>query len=261
MSLPLLSDPSPEVPFVDLDIRSYGACWDTDRHPFAQLVLPLDGRVQLDIAGQTGRADPLCAAVVVEGAWHATRGEGDNRSFILDLDQAALEAPGRERLLGRPFTAVGPAARKLIEFMQLMAGQQAVKAPLLRSWTPMLLDALVLGAPQPASRLDAMLARVVAEPGALWSTEAMARSAGLSVSRLHALFRAQHDTSPHLWLLQQRLQYACALLAASVRPVAEVALAAGFSDQSALTRAMRRHLDTTPAAYRRRQQENLPAPQ
>jgi AraC-like DNA-binding protein len=43
--------------------------------------------------------------------------------------------------------------------------------------------------------------------------------------------------------------------------VAAIALSAGFSEQSALTRAMRRAMDTTPAAYRRAYRENLSKPQ
>ncbi|MET0322671.1 MAG: AraC family transcriptional regulator [Duganella sp.] len=243
------------APFFDLAIRSYNARWDVDRHAFAQLVLPLDGQVHLDIAGRQGRADPLHAAVVVEGTWHATRSEGQNRSLILDFDQAELELPHRQRLLERPFAALGPAARKLIEFMRLMAGQQAVQGAMLRAWTPLLLDTLAMDVPQPRSRLAALLAQVAASPGAPWTTESMAQAAHLSVSRLHAVFVEELDTSPHRWLLQQRLDFACRQLAGGRLAVAQVALNAGFSDQSALTRAMRRQLDTTPAAYRRRSQE------
>ncbi|WP_229507913.1 helix-turn-helix transcriptional regulator [Massilia sp. Dwa41.01b] len=83
----------------------------------------------------------------------------------------------------------------------------------------------------------------------------MARVAHLSVSRLHALFREELDMSPHAWLLQRRLDFACRCLAASAWPIAEVALQAGFADQAGLTRAMRQHLDTTPATYRRIQRE------
>jgi AraC-like DNA-binding protein len=131
----------------------------------------------------------------------------------------------------------------------------------LRGWAPLLLDTLTLGAPQPVSRLGALLARIEAEPGLAWSTDSMARTAGLSVSRLHTLFRAELDTSPHDWLLQCRLAQACAWLAGTGRPVAEIALAAGFSEQSALTRAMRRAMDTTPAAYRRAHREKSSNPQ
>lgn len=79
----------------------------------------------------------------------------------------------------------------------------------------------------------------------------MARTVGVSVSRLHALFRSERGSMPHGWLLDCRLRRACEWPAGSGRPVAEIALAAGFSEQSALTRAMRLAMDTTPAAYRR----------
>ncbi|WP_257620116.1 AraC family transcriptional regulator [Janthinobacterium sp. NKUCC08_JDC] len=59
------------------------------------------------------------------------------------------------------------------------------------------------------------------------------------------------DASPHAWLLQQRLGRACDLLAAGDASLAEIALAAGFSEQSALTRAMRDSMAVTPASYRR----------
>ena len=118
-----------------------------------------------------------------------------------------------------------------------------------------LLDTLGMGAPRPASRLAALLARIELDPGLPWTTETMARAANLSVSRLHALFREELDASPHGWLLDCRLKRACTLLGATDRPVAEIALATGFSEQSALTRAMRRMLDTTPAAYRAQHRE------
>ena len=114
----------------------------------------------------------------------------------------------------------------------------------------------------PLRRLaPALLARIELEPCLPWTTEAMARTANVSVSRLHALFREELGASPHGWLLDCRLKRACALLAATNRPVAEIALATGFSEQSALTRAMRRVLDTTPSAYRAQHQETRSKPQ
>jgi len=130
------------------------------------------------------------------------------------------------------------------------AGQGAAPA-LLQGWVPLLLDTLALDAPRPVSRLAALMARIQADPGHPWSTDAMAACAGLSVSRLHALFRDEIDASPHAWLLAQRLACARAWLAQSDLPIAELALRAGFSEQSALTRAMRKAGGETPAAYRR----------
>jgi AraC-like DNA-binding protein len=238
----------------DLHVRSYGADTGADRHAYAQLVLPLGGAVLLDIDGRQDRLDALRGACVAPGAWHAQQGIGSNTSLVLDVAAAALAHPAWDRLLERPFMPLGPGARKLVEFMGVMRGQApAMQAlpTLLRGWVPLLLDTLALDAPRPASRLAALLARVDAEPGLAWTTETMARCAGLSVSRLHALFRAELDTSPHAWLRDVRLSRARAWLAETTRPIAEIALAAGFSDQSALTRALRDATGMTPGAYRR----------
>ncbi|MGI4718119.1 MAG: AraC family transcriptional regulator [Janthinobacterium lividum] len=243
------------TPQLDLHLRSYGPARDADRHAYAQVVLPLQGEVALEIEGRQGRLDPLRAALVAPGAWHSQTSAVANRSLILDIGADAFEHGPWGELLAHPFTGIGPAARKLVEFMAILAATDPARpvAPtVLQGWAPLLLDTLSVGAPRPASRLAALLARIEADPGLPWSTDAMARSAGLSVSRLHALFREELDASPHGWLLDCRLRQACAWLAGSDRPVAEIALAAGFSEQSALNRAMRRLLDTTPAAYRAR---------
>jgi transcriptional regulator GlxA family with amidase domain len=142
--------------------------------------------------------------------------------------------------------------------MGIMASQQAAQPALVNGWVPLLLDTLALDAPRPASRLAALQAQIEAEPGLPWTTESMAKAAGVSVSRLHALFRAELDASPHGWLLELRLARVREWLARTDRPIADLALCAGFSDQSALTRAMRNATGTTPAAYRRQARENRP---
>lgn len=241
-----------DTPFSDLHVRTYGAREAPDRHAFAQLVLPVAGEVLIDIEGREGRLDALHGALVAPGAWHSQAGGEGNRSIIVDVGGAVLTQGSRERLLDAPFTVLPAAARKLVDFMALMTGTQAASAAIVAGWVPLLLDTLAASPPQALSKLAALCARIEVEPGRPWTTESMARAAGVSVSRLHALFRAEYGTSPHAWLLQQRLDHACAWLARGNRPIADVALAAGFSDQSALTRAMRTSLDTTPAAYRRR---------
>lgn len=244
------------TPTLALHQRSYGALQDPDRHSYAQLVLPVAGEVRLEIEGKAGRLDPLHGALVAPGAWHAQCSAVSNRSLILDVEADAITHGAWQRLLDRPFMTLSPAARKLIDYLGMMSQQQATPPSVLQGWLPLLLDTLALVDPQPVSRLAALLARIEGEPAAPWSTETMARCAGVSVSRLHALFREELGASPHAWLQQKRLEHACHWLSGSARTVAEIALAAGFADQSALTRAMRHAMDTTPAAYRKRLLEN-----
>lgn len=232
-------------------IRSYAALRDPDRHDFAQLVLPLSGSLLLDIEGRAGQLDPLRGAVVAPHAWHAQGFDGANRSLIVDLDWAAVDPALGAQLLERPFLTLHPAARKLVEFMGIVAGEGAPPAAALAGWLPLLLDSLALDAPRPASRLAALRSRVELDPGLPWTTETMAQAAGLSVSRLHALFREELDASPHGWLLALRVARVREWLAQGDEPIAALALRAGFGDQSALTRALKKAIGQTPAEYRR----------
>jgi AraC-like DNA-binding protein len=241
------------VSTVDLHLRSYGELAEPDRHDHGQLVLPLSGALLLEVEGRTGRLDPLHAGFVPPHAWHNQGGDTGNRSIIVDIGTADLAPGAGERLYERPFAPLGPASRKLIEFMALMLKADSGRAPpsVVQGWVPLLVDTLTLDAPRPASRLAALLARIEAEPGLAWPTDAMARAAGVSVSRLHALFREEQDTTPHAWLLAHRLACAREWLASTPLSIAEIALRAGFSEQSALTRALRKATGMTPAAYRR----------
>lgn len=242
-------DPLP----ADIHLRSYGAEPESDRHAFAQLVLPVAGTVLLDIEGREGRLDPLHGALVAPGAWHAQCGTEGNRSIVVDIgvDSDVLAQGDWQRLLDRPFTPLAAAARKLVEYMALMRRTQPLGPALVQGWVPLLLDALAQAPAQPVSRLAALCASIEAAPGEPWTTASMARHAGVSISRLHVLFREELGASPHAWLMARRLDRACEWLATGNGTIAGVALAAGFTDQSALTRAMRAALDTTPAAWRR----------
>jgi AraC family transcriptional regulator len=83
-----------------------------------------------------------------------------------------------------------------------------------------------------------------------WTLEALAGAAEVEPSRLVRGFRRHLRTTPADYLRQLRVQEARALLAGSERPVAEIALDLGFTDQSHLTRVFRRSFGETPAAFR-----------
>lgn len=72
-----------------------------------------------------------------------------------------------------------------------------------------------------------------------------------NLSRYHLLrvFRDTVGIPPHTYLRQVRIKHAKALLA-SGQPIAEVALATGFTDQSHLTRWFKRLWGFTPGQYR-----------
>lgn len=233
-------------------IRSYGRGHPLERHDFAQFVLPLRGSFEMEIGGRSNRVSPLRAAFVECGAPHSQEATGANRSLIVDVDMAQLPSFQLERLRLRPFPAISRMSARLVEYMALAHGGAHDAAAFgAQPWLTLLVDSLANHAPTVPDAFDAMLAAVEARPQDRWTTRSMAQQAGISVSRLHDRFRTMMSTTPHAFLDAARLRLAGDLLAEGTLPVADIALAAGYGDQSALTRAMRRSMDTTPAAYRR----------
>lgn len=93
-------------------------------------------------------------------------------------------------------------------------------------------------------------ARIEDAPAAALTLEALAAEAAMSRFRLYRAFRQQLGLSPHAYLLQCRLALARRLLRTGM-PAAEAALAAGFCDQSHLTRWFTRTFGLPPARYAR----------
>jgi AraC-like DNA-binding protein len=71
---------------------------------------------------------------------------------------------------------------------------------------------------------------------------------GLDRFALSRHFRAAFATSPHRFLLMRRLQWAKAMIADG-EPLAEVAAATGFADQSHLTRHFKKTFGMAPGAW------------
>jgi AraC-like DNA-binding protein len=79
----------------------------------------------------------------------------------------------------------------------------------------------------------------------------VAQECGLSASHFARAFRVSTGKAPHAWLLEQRVVVAKTLMADRQLPLAEVAIAAGFADQSHFTRVFTRQVGTSPGAWRR----------
>ena len=242
-------------PPAEIDIRSYGEPERPDRHDFFQLVLPLSGDLLIDVGGTAGRLVPGSASVIEPGLLHSQAGTAPNRSLILDLDPAALADDVAERLARKPVIQLPAPAMRLIEYMELLLADKAAVTTNVQHWVPLLLDGLLQQAPRPKSRLTLLLHAMTARPELPWTTGQMADKAALSISRLHELFQTELGSTPRAWLSQLRLRKAMDMLARSHVPLAEIAFCCGYADQSALTHAMRRAGQMSPAAYRKQAQE------
>lgn len=238
-------------PVSALHLRSYGPQAHTHAHDHVQVVLPLAGGMEMDVGGRGGAVDLLHGAFIAPGTAHTQVAHGDNRFLIVDCSVDDIGAAGCERLARHPWLALSPDTRRLLDYIELRrAGGGELPAALTGHCLPLLLQQLALDAPV-ASRLRRLLQRIEAAPGQAWPVERMGAALHLSPSRLHALFKRELDITPQAWLAELRLRRALEALADGDTPVATLALEGGWSDQTTLTRAMRRATGLTPAAFRR----------
>lgn len=79
----------------------------------------------------------------------------------------------------------------------------------------------------------------------------IAEECGLSVSHFTRAFRQSTGLTPHVWLLQRRVQVAKDLLRGDRLSLPDIALACGFADQSHFTRVFTRHVSMSPGVWRR----------
>ena len=109
--------------------------------------------------------------------------------------------------------------------------------------------------PVPTNDGDGLLADVLAwmeehldEP---LSVEDLARRAAMSPRHFARRFRAVTGTTPHHWLLTQRVLYAQRLLERTDQSVELIASRCGFGSAANLRQHFQRIVGTSPAAYRR----------
>ncbi len=84
--------------------------------------------------------------------------------------------------------------------------------------------------------------------------EAIAHTAGLSVTRLHERFKAETGFTPADWRTRQRIAQAKAMLREPGRSITEVAMACGFSTSQYFATTFKRLEGVTPGKWRRASQ-------
>lgn len=243
----------------ELALRSYGDAPLTHSHPFHQFVLALEGVLEMEIGGRGGRVDAAVLAAIAPGQRYSCRAAGRNRFLILDWDSAVPVGGAAERLLStserRSYLELDPRLFPLLRFLGSTVADDGIAADERRDWARLLLRRLGDGIDRRSTgyprRLGRALAFIEGRAAAPLTVGRIAAAAHTSAGHLHELFRRHLGRSPMRHVAALRLERAMELLAGTDLPIAEVAVAAGYADQSSLTRALKRRRGVTPARYRK----------
>lgn len=238
----------------------------TDGHTFSCYLRGGDGTRRIDAGSIAGWPGALC--IMPQGAsseWEITEhfefvhlyvaDEELRRLFSETFDRDArlmllpeatfAEAPRLAEALVHLATATQGGDRLLAEQAILLAVEQLFadpryggeRRPVLRGGlAPVLRRRLV-------EHIEASLDQTI-------TLKDLAKLADLSEFHLQRMFRASCGVSPHDFILNRRIDRARHMLKGG-EPIAQIAMACGFSSQSHLTRMFKAVTGTTPSAYRR----------
>lgn len=104
--------------------------------------------------------------------------------------------------------------------------------------------------PRGPSWLQRVKEKIQDDLSARVTLEDLASEAGIHPVHLATTFRRFYGVTVASYLRQLRIEYACRELVGSNAPLADIALAAGFADQSHFGRVFKRATRMTPAEYR-----------
>lgn len=241
---------------IHIDFISYSGERPRESHLHAQILLATEGGMDIEIAGRTERLSEGLGAFVPPGVPHSQLAEKHNNFLLLNCAQTAFDSPLTQNLANRVFFPISPPVRQLINYA-IEAKQSGLPlAPLAEHWMQLLLGSFIPHSPACIDSRLMKLARLVESSlDSPWTVEEMARHVSLSPSRLHALFQEKMNTTPQDWITELKIRQVQKWLARTDLSIADLAQRAGYSDQSVLTRVMRRVTGLTPGAYRKQQQE------
>lgn len=229
-------------------------------HASANINLTLKGSFEETVCGRTYDSGPMSVLMKPPGEHHRNRyGQSGAHCLIIEVLAEKLEALGSTaELFGGPRYVNGGA----LSAIALRIHQELRRADVS---SPLMVEGLVLEILATAYRQPVTTGRSVVPPKSLHrakdfvhanftdqiSLSSVAEAAGVNATYLAQLFRRFYRCSVGEYVRRLKIEHSMRQLLGTTRPISDIALSAGFYDQSHFTRAFKDYSKLTPAEFRR----------
>lgn len=225
-------------------------------HDVAFADLLLTGAQEGRWNGSEVRRTPGTLALMPVGEAHATASVLPTRTFQIAIDPDWSGLSGRKGPMGGPCAHldVGPVAWHLTRMWAEFRRRDDLTPTVLEERLGAFLDTLNEEADRPGEGRARWLrrARDYVRAHALrgFSVADVASEVGVDPAHLMRRYAAHYGVTLGNEARRQRVAHACRMLATPETSLGDVALAAGFADQSHLSRVFKDHTGLTPREYR-----------
>ncbi len=224
-------------------LRRYQSDISSHSHDFAQLVIPLDGPLEIEVQGQGRRLAPGFACVIAPGERHDYA--ADPALSFLVQESHWLPAPLGER----PFIPLDEPQRHYLAFLHQMVRQGRHVVGMEQIWLNLLAQGQGMG-PALAPRMTRVQRHIEAHLAEPLGNERLAAVACLGQSQFKHAFRQQFGMSASHYIRGRRMALARTLLSHSALPIGEVANRCGYQDQGAFAERFLTETGLTPSRWR-----------
>jgi AraC-like DNA-binding protein len=232
-------------PFEIIDVEYLeGFVTPVHAHRWSSLHLVLSGKLTEDYAGGRRTAGPGSLLMYRAGVDHGTRVIGRARILHLPLYH---EGPGGVRVTER--TATSPDSTVYGQALRVAGSLASSDVDVDHEGERLAASMQALEQAAPIDARAQRAARSCLSTGPAIPLRELARTCGTSRAHLTRLFRSAYGCSVGQLVRRRQVAALVRMLLGGGQPLSEIALRAGFSDQSHMGRVFREHVGVTPGAF------------
>jgi len=232
-----------------LSIRTYTKHFSSHVHDsYHQLVLPIQGNINIDMNGFLGKVSVGECVVIPKGIAHGFTADEAARFIVADYGQLPSHLISEE-------LAVFSTSPPLLSFLHFVEKQleyqvdNQIEASIVNIFTLLLGQQELSRTSDPRIRaVQNMISKRLAEP---LTIQSLAKAIYLSPTQFKKLFKENIGMSVFKYITEQRMEKAKALLTHTDLPVQLIAERVGYSDLSAFSRRFSTNYGMSPRAFAR----------